>query len=83
MQRAGGCVSPGDRAHAVPMVEATTVVGWCGLARQARHGSAVVEEHATAVRAQRRWRGRPAGGVVETEVCGGRGGADHRASADA
>jgi hypothetical protein len=72
-------VSPGDRAHAVPMVEVTAVVGWCGLARQACHGSVVVEEHATAVRAQRRWRGRSAGGTVETEVCGGHGGADHGA----
>ena len=26
-----GCTAPGDRAHAMPVVEATTAVGWCGL----------------------------------------------------
>jgi hypothetical protein len=33
----------------------------------------VVREHAAAVRAQQRWRGRPTGGVVERKTCGRRG----------
>jgi hypothetical protein len=36
-QRADDYAAPGDRAHAMPAVEATRVVGWCGLARQAHH----------------------------------------------
>ena len=47
----------GDRAHAV---EATTAVS----------GVASRGEHTAAVRAWRRWRGRPAGGTVERKVCG-------------
>jgi hypothetical protein len=33
----GGYAAPGDRAHVLPTVEATTVVGWFGLMRRARH----------------------------------------------
>jgi hypothetical protein len=38
----GGCAVPGDRAYAVPVVEATTAVAWCGLARRACCGGAGV-----------------------------------------
>jgi hypothetical protein len=31
-KQADGCEALGDRAHAVPAMEATTTVGWCGLA---------------------------------------------------
>jgi hypothetical protein len=35
-------IAPGDRVHAVPALEVTTTVGWCGHARRARRGGAVV-----------------------------------------
>jgi hypothetical protein len=39
-KQADGCAVPGDRAHAVPAVEATTAVRWCGLVQRARRGGA-------------------------------------------
>jgi hypothetical protein len=47
-QWAGGYAALGDRVHAMPAVEVTTAVEWCGLARRARPGGAVVGEHAVA-----------------------------------
>jgi hypothetical protein len=58
-----GC--PHDRVHAVPAMEATSTVRWCGLARRARHDGAVVGEHVAAV-VEKKAGGRRAGTAAET-----------------
>jgi hypothetical protein len=65
-QRAGGCAALGDRAQAVPAVEATTTVGWCDLAQRARHDSMCGRgEHAVAVERKVCGRHNREGGVRE------------------
>jgi hypothetical protein len=58
-------IAPGNRAHAVPALEATAAVGWCGHARRARRGGAVVGEHAAAVERKASGRRGREGGVRE------------------
>jgi hypothetical protein len=61
-----GCAAPDDRAHGAA-VEAIAAVGWCGLARRARHGGAsatVMERKAS----RRRSRGRRAGAMAEPDA---------------
>ena len=61
----GGLCGPSDRAHAVPAVEATLAVGWCGHVQQAHHGdagAATVERKAGGSRGKR---GRRAGAAAE------------------
>jgi hypothetical protein len=77
MAAGGDYATPGDRVHAV---EVTTVVRWCALARRAHRGGAVMGEHAAAVRARRRWRVRPARGMVERETCRSHNKADGKQS---